>query len=152
MDTYNAIGQAIETWRANEAYWQAPANGHKGNYRLKSTGRVAPWSRTVRDLLPPDQLHKLAHQSKGATRRRYALELAPRDTLSMLLFAVSGAIDMAKVAAVQSYANTHTAPDVYEDIMTPLHALHSRIAEIARDERLVADLSTLPALHDEPKE
>ena len=150
--TYDAIGQAIEAWRASEAYWEAPKPGHKGNYRLKSTGRIAPWSHAVRDMLPPDRLDKLAHQNKGRERRRYALSVAPRETLSHLLFAVSGAMDAAKIASVQTFANTHTAPDVYQDVYKALADMHSRVAEICKDEDFVADLSTLPVWQSEAED
>lgn len=147
--TYDAIGQAIEAWRTGDACWQAPTKTAKGHYRLKSTGRVAPWSRAVRDLLPPERLDRVARQDEGKERRRYTLSVKPRDTLSHLLFAVSQAIGATQMAASQDFANTYTAPDVYADIMNPLHALHSRIAEIASDEDLVVSLSTLPALQSD---
>lgn len=63
--------QAFHDWNSGEAYWspRSPGNG-KGDYRLKSSGRIAPWSKSIKAQFPDVMdFHAAAKAVKPAQRQ-----------------------------------------------------------------------------------
>lgn len=90
------LRQGKEAWRSNEAYLD-----NAGNYRLKGTRKVAPWSKAVKSEYPNnDDFHQAAHPEKDFSKYNSIVHNAAFEGITPVEVAARAAAGRASVVTL----------------------------------------------------